>query len=163
MSSFDERLAKAIERGEQRGTVRAEAERAKQLSEEELRQLHTKFRLKFSEQIEHTMRRLPQYFPGFHFETTFGERGWGAACSRDDFGPGDAGRRGSTYSRLELAIRPYSQLGIVELSAKATIKNKEVFSRSHFQLIQEVDESSFSQRIDAWVLEYAELYAARSK
>lgn len=160
MSSFDERLAKAVERGQQRGSARAEAERAKQLSEEELRQLHTKYRLKFSEQIEHCLRRLPQYFPGFQSETIYGERGWGTAASRDDFSAGDRGR-GSSYSRLEMTIRPYSSLNVVELTAKATIKNKEVFSRSHFQMITEVDEATYLQRIDAWVLEYAELYAAR--
>ncbi len=161
MSSFDERLAKAVERGQQRGSARAEAERAKQLTEEELRQLHTKYRLKFSEHIEHCLRRLPQYFPGFQSETIYGERGWGTAASRDDFALGDAGRRGNSYSRLEMTIRPYSSLNVVELTAKATIKNKEVFSRSHFQLITEVEEATYLQRIDAWVLEYAELYAAR--
>jgi hypothetical protein len=161
MSNFDDQMAKAIQRGAQRGTDREAAERAKQMSEEELRQLHTKYRLKFSEQIENCMRRLPQHFPGFQFETTYGERGWGAACSRDDFSPGDGGRRGNSYTRLEMSIRPYSSLGVVELTGKATIKNREVFSRSHFQLIPEVDEGSYAQRIDAWVLEFAEVYAAR--
>lgn len=160
MSDFEKRLAKAIERGQSRGEDRAAAERAKQMSEEELKQLHTHYRLQFSEHIEKNMRPLPNHFPGFQFETVFGERGWGAACSRDDMHAGPGGRRANLYSRLEMTIRPYSSLHVVELTAKGTIRNREIFSRNHFEELKDVDPDTFLHLIDVWVLEYAELYAA---
>lgn len=159
MSNFDERLTKAIQRGHTRNTDRAEEERAKQLSAEELKNLHTRYRLQFSEHIEACVRKLPDHFPGFQCETLFGDRGWGAACSRDDLRPG-GGKRASFYSRLEMSIRPFSSLNVVELTAKGTIRNKEIYSRNHFELINDVDPDTFNTLIDAWVLEYAEQYAA---
>jgi hypothetical protein len=160
MSDFEERLSKAIERGQSRGSSHARAERLKQLSAEELRQLHTRYRLRFSDHIEKCVRQLPQHFPGFHCETMFGDRGWGVACSRDDIGPGVDGRSANYFSRLEMTIRPLSPAGVVELRAKGTIRNKEIYNRHHFELINEVDEDTFLNLIDVWVLEYAEQYAA---
>ena len=90
----------------------------------------------------------------------YGERGWGGACSRDDMRPRQGGRRANYFSRLEMTIRPYSPTHVVELVAKGTIRNKEVFDRRHFEMIDEVDAETFSNLIDVWVLEYAELYAA---
>ena len=60
-----------------------------------------------------------------------------------------------------MTIRPYSDLNVVELSAKGTIRNREVINRTHFELIGEVDTDTFVNLIDVWILEYAELYAAR--
>ena len=59
-----------------------------------------------------------------------------------------------------MSIRPHSSLNVVELTSKGTIRNKEIFNRNHFQLIGEVDPDTFLTLIDAWVLEYAEQYAA---
>ena len=160
MSDFEQRLSKAIERGQTRRSDRDAAERIKQLTEDELKQLHTQYRLQFSEHIELCVRQLPQHFPGFQCQTVFGDRGWGVACSRDDLGPGVDGRRTNYYSRLEMTIRPFSSSHVVDLAAKGTIRNKEVYNRSHFNLINEVDEDTFLNLIDAWVLEYAEQYAA---
>lgn len=161
MGNFEDRLSKAVERGQARGAAREQSERLKRLSAEELKQLHTRYRLKFSEHIEKCLRRLPAHFPGFQCETVFGDRGWGTACSRDDLAPGPSGRPTSYYSRLEMTIRPYSpEAGVVELTAKGTIRNKELFSRQHFEPVNEVDEDTFLNLIDVWVLEYAEQYAA---
>ncbi|MDG2384265.1 MAG: hypothetical protein P8N76_21530 [Pirellulaceae bacterium] len=160
MTEFEKRLSKAIERGSYRNAERARKAKEKALSEEELKNLHTKYRLEFSEHIEECMKQLPNHFPGFQHESIYGDRGWGAACSRDDLGPGNAGRRANYYSRLEMSIRPFSDYHVVDLAAKATIRNKEVFSRSHFQLLNEVDTDTFLHLIDVWILEYAELYAA---
>ncbi len=163
MSNFEDRLSRAIERGQKRQADQQAAERAKALTEEELRQLHTKYRLQLSDHIEKCLRRLPNHFPGFQLETIFGEKGWGAAVSRDDVGPGTERRRANYFSRLEMTVRPYSSsLGVVELVAKGTIRNKEVFNRTHYELIPEADEDTFLNFIDVWVLEYAELYAAQS-
>lgn len=158
---FNDRLQKAIERGERRGSAEAEAARRKALSEEELRQLHTQYRLQLSEHIERVMEALPNHFPGFRLETIYGERGWGAGVRRDDIRI-VSGKRSDEYSRLELTIRPLSSVMVVDLSGKGTIRNKEAFTRSYFEKIEDVDPQKFEQVIDAWVLEYAEMYAAQS-
>ena len=162
MSDFDDRLKKAVERGSRRSEAKAKAARAKALSEEELKSLHTKHRLYLSEHIEHCVLSLPQHFPGFRHETIYGERGWGAGCSRDDIGPGPDGKRANYYSRLEMTIRPFSSMLVLELVAKGTIRNKEIFNRSHFEKLDDADSETFRELIDVWVLEYAELYAARA-
>jgi hypothetical protein len=59
-----------------------------------------------------------------------------------------------------MTIRPFSSYHVVDLSAKATIRNKEVFNRNHFEKVEEADPTTFVELIDVWVLEYAELYAA---
>lgn len=158
---FNERMQKAIERGERRGSAAAEAARRKAMSEEELRQLHTQYRLQLSEHIEQCLEALPNHFPGFRLETIYGERGWGAGVRRDDIRI-IAGRRADEYSRLELTIRPISSVMVVDLSGKGTIRNKEAFTRNYFEKIEDVDPQKFEQAIDAWVLEYAEMYAAQA-
>jgi hypothetical protein len=157
---FDQRLQKAIERGERRGIEQAEAARRQAMSEEELKRLHVRYRLQLSEHIEGCLKRLANHFPGFRYETSFGERGWGAAVRRDDIHI-VAGKRADEYSRLEVTVRPLSSVMVVDLAAKGTIRNKEVFARNFYEKIEDVDPDKFVQLIDAWVLEYAELYAAQ--
>ena len=158
---FDDRLQRAIQRGRRKGESAEQAARAEALSEEELRRRHGQYRLQLSEHIEHCVRKLPQYFPGFQYETIFGERGWGAACSRDDVRL-QSGRRGSDYSRLELTVRPFSPYHVLDLVAKGTIRNKEIFNRSHYEKVADADPQKFVEIIDLWVLEFAELYAAKN-
>lgn len=158
---FDDRLQRAIQRGQRKGESAEQAARAEALSEDELRRRHGQYRLQLSEHIERCVSKLPQYFPGFRYETIFGERGWGAACSRDDVRM-QAGRRGSDYSRLELTIRPFSPYHVLDLAAKGTIRNKEVYNRSHYDKIVDADPRKFIEMIDMWVLEFAEMYAAKN-
>lgn len=160
MNEFEERLAKAVERGRDRAEEKQREEREKALSEEELKTLHSRYRLAFSEHIETGIRRLPEHFPGFQVETLYGEKGWGASASRDDFGGQSGTGRNSLYSRMEMTIRPFSHLQVVELAAKATIRNKGIFSRTHFRKISDVDEAEYLKRIDAWIVEFAERFAA---
>ena len=61
-----------------------------------------------------------------------------------------------------MAVRAYSSSQVLELTAKGTIANKEIFNRTHFQRVWEVDLASFRQMIDLWIIEYAERYAAQS-
>ena len=159
---FDERLEKAIERGQRIGQARVRAESEKAMSEEELRRLHTKYRLQVSEHIERCLTVLPSHFPGFRFETVVAERGWGAAVSRDDLAAGPRGRGANYFSRLEMVVRPFSSYAVLDLSAKGTIRNRELFNRSHHQDLAEADPQSFTELIDLWVLEFAELYAAKA-
>lgn len=156
---FEQRLQKAIQRGQRRGDVRSREAQQERMSEEELKGLHVQYRLQLSEHIEQCLKNLPHHFPGFEYETIFGERGWGAACRRDDIRM-SGGRRQNDYSRLEMTIRPHSKYHVVELVAKATIRNKEVFSRTHFEKIEDADPAKFIELVDIWVLEYAEMYAA---
>jgi hypothetical protein len=158
---FQQRLEKAIQRGRrsQDAAAREQAEQA--LNEEELKRLHSQYRLALSEHIEGCLRQLPRHFPGFRFESLVGERGWGAAVSRDDLSVA-GGRRENYFSRLEVVVRPFTASHVLELAAKGTIRNKELFNRAQFQVLADADPASFSEQVDRWVLEYAELYAAKS-
>jgi len=162
MSDFEQRLQKAVERGQRTSDVRARAEVEKAMSDAELRRLHTQCRLELSEHVEGGLKRLLRPFPGFEFESVVSDRGWGAAVSRDDVKVGSGRRRTNFYSRLEMLIRPPGKHYVLDLTAKGTIANKEVFNRNHFQRLTEVDLTTFTERIDLWILEYAELYAAKS-
>lgn len=157
---FEQRLERAIERGQRKRSAddRERAERA--MTEDEFKNLHSKARLELSEHIEACLRKLPEAFPGFDFESVVGTDGWGAKISRDDIVSGPGGLT-KLYSRLEMVIRPYTSSHIVELIARGAIRNKEVLSRSHFHLLAQLDLDTFCDLIDQWVLEYAEKYAAR--
>ena len=158
---FEKRLERAIVRGQrtrdERGRERAEQE----LTLEDLKNLHSKCRLDLTDRIEECLRQLADHFPGFNYQTVIGEDGWGAKISRDDLALGGSGRSENRYSRLELVVRPFSSTHIVELAAKGTVRNQEIFNRNHFQQLSDVDVDSFAELIDLWVLEYAEQYAAR--
>ncbi|TWT39021.1 hypothetical protein [Blastopirellula retiformator] len=158
MNDFEDRLKKAIQRGEKRSAAKSEAIRTQALSEEECKELHSKFRLQLSDYIEKCVGALPNYFPGFQTETIYGEKGWGAACYRDDLDL-TGGKRRSLYSRLEMTIRPHSSVHVLELTAKGAIRNKETFNRSYFEKLAEVDLDTFTNYIDVWIIEYAEIYS----
>ncbi|MEX2174239.1 MAG: hypothetical protein WD872_07745 [Pirellulaceae bacterium] len=158
---FDERLKAAIQRGHRRGDDAAHEAAAQALSEEDFRRLHSQHRLSLSEQIETCIKKLPNFFPGFQYETMYGDRGWGGACYREDLRL-SRGQRTNEYSRLEVTVRPYSSLHVLDLAAKGTIRNKEIFSRNYFEPLADADVQKFHDLIDAWVLEYAEMYAARN-
>ena len=159
---FHERLEKAIGRGQRASDARARAKAEKAVTEKELARLHSQYRLQLSERIEACLRQLSDHLPGFRFETIVNDRGWGAAISRDDVKMRSGRGRTNYYSRLEMVVRPASSYHLLDLTAKATIRNRELFNRSHFQRLIEADVTSFTEMIDLWVLEYAELYAAKS-
>ena len=158
---FEERLQNAIRRGQRRAEAQLRGQQEAALSEEELKRRHSQHQLALSDHIECCLARLPNHFPGFRFETVYGERGWGAACYRDDIRMA-GGKRNNDYSRLEITVRPFSSLHVVDLAAKGAVRNKEVFHRSYFEKIEDVDLDKFLELVDAWVLEFAEIYAAKS-
>ena len=49
---------------------------------------------------------------------------------------------------------------MLDLAAKGTVRNREVYNRNHFEKLDEADPDNFAELIDLWILEYAELYAA---
>ena len=158
---FEKRLERAIERGQRQSDLEARQDEERKMDEAELKQLHTTYQLQLSEHIEKCLSKLADHFPGFRFNTATDERGWGAKISRDDLHVQD-GRRANAFSRLEMVISPYSSVHILELRAKGTIRNKELFKRTRYQKLSEADPHSFQELIDLWVLEYAELYAAKA-
>jgi hypothetical protein len=158
---FDQRLRAAIQRGQNRASAAARDAALKAMTEEDFRRLHSQYRLALSDHIEACIKKLPNFFPGFQCETMFGDRGWGGACHREDLRL-DRGTRTNEYSRLEVTIRPYSTLHVLDLAAKGTIRNKEIFNRNYFEPLQDANIAKFEDLIDAWVLEYAEMYAAKT-
>jgi hypothetical protein len=157
---FDSRLKQAIERGQKRSADSAQQAAARALTEEELRRLHSQYRLQVSEHIESCLKKLPNHFPGFQYSTILDDRGWGAACSRDDLEL-SRGRRDTVYSRLEITVRPYGPYQVLDLAGKGTIHNKEAFSRNYYEKLAEVNVAKFLELVDVWSLEYAEMYAAK--
>ena len=159
---FEQRLKKAIARGRRTGDAQARAEAEKAMTEKELRRLHGQYRIELTERIEACLGKLPRHFPGFQLQPVVSERGWGTAVSRDDLDirPGQ-GRR-NRFSRLEMVVHPVTDAFVLELTAKATIRNKELFNRTHYQRLDEVDLHAFTELVDLWILEYAEGYAAKS-
>lgn len=155
---FEERLQRAIQRGEANREARDREAAGRALSEEECKRLHGKYRLELADHIERCLQKLPDHFPGFRFESMVGDRGWGAAVSRDDVGLGEGGRK-NLYSRLEITVRPFSTLHVLEIAAKGTIRNKEVFNRNQYQRLAQADPQPLRESIDLWILEYAERYS----
>jgi hypothetical protein len=159
--NFDERLQQAIQRGTRTAEKRQGEEARQALSEEQCKRLHSQYRLQLSDHVENCLRRVPQFLPGFQYENVANDRGWGAAVSRDDADLGPGRSRTNVFSRLELVTRPYSSARVLEVLAHGTVRNKEVYNRTHYQPLGEIDIDRFKEMVDAWVLEYAELYAAR--
>jgi hypothetical protein len=156
---FRERLQRATERGQRAKDAEAHAAAAKALSEEECRRLHSNFRLALSDYIEKCLHELSDNFPGFHVETIVDESGWGSVAVRDDVGLSNR-RSDNFFSRLRIVVGPYSKYHVLDVTAKGTIRNKEVFSRNHHQRLDEVDLDRFRELIEIWVLDYAEQFAA---
>jgi hypothetical protein len=157
---FDERLQRAIERGARSAQAKRQAEVQQALSEEQLKRLHSQYRLQLSEYIERCLAKLPQHFPGFQYESVVSDRGWGAAINRDELEL-SRGRRSTSFSRLELVVAPFNSAHVLELSARGTIHNKEIYHRSQYQPLAEFQLDRFKDLVDLWVPEYAELYAAK--
>lgn len=156
---FRERLQKATERGRETRNDEIRAAAAQALSEEECRRRHSEYRLALTDHIERCLRDLADNFPGFRLETIVDERGWGAAASRDDMGVADR-KRVNSFSRLQIVVGPYNKFHVLDVLAKGAVRNKETFSRNHYQRLAEVDLGRFRELIEQWVLDYAEMYAA---
>ncbi|HEX4413888.1 MAG TPA: hypothetical protein VH107_09700 [Lacipirellulaceae bacterium] len=157
--NFRDRLQRAAERGKQIRAAQQNEAAAKALSEEECRRRHSQYRNELTDHIEKCLGELAENFPGFRIETIVDETGWGAAVSRDDFGL-TAGKRNTFFSRMRIVVGPYSQYHVLDISAKGTVRNKEILSRNHYQQLSDVDLQTFRELIESWALDYAELYSA---
>lgn len=159
MSDFDERLQKAIGRGQKTRDTQGEVAGAKQANAEDLRDTHSQLRLSLSEHIETGLRKLCDHFPGFEFSTIVNEDGWGARITRDDINL-RGGTNRNLYSRLEIVVKPFSDAHILDLNTKGTIRNRESLNRSNYRLLTEATEDGLKEIIDGLVLEFAEQYSA---
>ncbi len=157
---FEKELKKAIDRGQQRSSNRLSSERQKAMTAEDIRNRHNEFRLNLSDYIEAGLKKLGRHFPGFEYETIYGSRGWGGAIYREDLARGPDGKSGAYFSRLELTVKPQNEFNVVNIAGKGTIKNKEMLSWNHFEDIEDVDADKFHEMLDAWMLQYAEQFAA---
>lgn len=157
--TFDDRLKRAIERGEKSKSDRTRAAAEKQLSQDELKTMHTGYRLELSEHIEMCLKKLADHLPGFEYQTIVGEEGWGGRLTRDDLRlrPGQPAE--TLYSRLEMFISPFTPTAILELVTKGTVRNREVLNRKNYQKVDDLDVESFKEMIDLRVLEFAEQYS----
>jgi hypothetical protein len=161
MSDFEDRLQKAIQRGQQARVAGDASQEADAATEEEMRLKHSQFRNELSEHIENCLRKLCDHFPGFDYSTVLNEKGWGARISRDDIKLG-RGTAKNEYSRLEVLVRPFNDTLIVEISTKGTIRNRESLNRSNFKFLKDATRDVLKQIVDGIVLEFAEQYSAHS-
>ena len=157
---LDDQLEKAILRGRERNASKLDSEKQRLLTAEEIRNRHNLFRLNLSEYIEESLKKLAQHFPGFDYETIYGERGWGGALYREDLARGPSGRAGAYFSRVEITVRPQNEFNVVNIAGKGTVKDKEIFTWNHFKDISESTDDEFQQTIDSWIIQYAEQFAA---
>lgn len=157
---LDKELQEAIERGNRKQADRKESARAARMSQEDIRNRHNEFRLALSDYIEQGLRKLQNHFPGFDYETIYGQKGWGGGLSRDDLALGPDGRGGSFFSRLEITVRPQNEFNVVNIAGKGTIKNKEMFNWNHYEDVAAAQMDAFQAKIDQWILMYAEQFAA---
>ena len=160
MDEFDLQIEKAVARGQRERKLKSTRAANKAMSEEELRRLHNEYRLELSEYIEQGLSRLPKYLPGFICQTVVDDRGWGSSCSRDDAGVASDHTRTNFFSRLEIVVRPFGTHHVLDISAKGTVRNKEIYNRNHYRSLAEVDLVDFKSFVDLWVPQYAEKFAA---
>ncbi len=160
MSEFEERLKNAVARGTNRAESLVSAAERERQEAEELKRLHTKCRLELSEHIEQVIKKLIDMFPGFRYQSLFGEAGWGSACVRDDLVI-DKGMRSNKYSRFEIVVRPVNEFNVLDLQAKGMIADRELMTRSFYQPLSQLDIDRFTKSIDDWAVSYAELYASK--
>ena len=156
---FEDRLQRAIERGQKSREQDSQLQAIKTATEEELRELHATSRNDICDYLETCLKKVAESFPGFIYKNVLGDEGWGSKITRDDFLAVTSRQKENVFSRLEMVIKPYSKSHILEVSSKATIRNKELYHRNHFQQLQQLELASYKNLIDLWVLEFAEGYA----
>lgn len=157
---FSKKLESAIHRGKQVAEQKATDQREREQTEGELRERHREYRRALCEQIEETINQLADHFPGFRAESVYDDDGWGSAAYRENLHI-EGGRRSTRFSRFEIVVRPCSELLVLDIKGKGTINNREVFNRSHFAKLAEVQLADFEQCVEAWSLQFAEMYAAK--
>ena len=57
-------------------------------------------------------------------------------------------------------MRPFGPHHVLDIAAKGTVRNKEIFNRTHYRPLAEVELLDFKSFVDLWVPQYAEKFAA---
>ncbi|MDA1232541.1 MAG: hypothetical protein O2856_17345 [Planctomycetota bacterium] len=159
MSDFEERLQRAIRRGQESRMADSASAEADAATEDELRMVHSQLRSELTEHIEGCLQKIRDHFPGFDYSTVLNEKGWGARITRDDIKLG-RGTAKNEYSRLEILVRPFSDLHILEIATKGTIRNRESLNRSNYRFLKDAQLADLKQIVDGIVLEFAEQFSA---
>ena len=159
--NFEDQLEKAIQRGQQRNLKREQDRKKQTLDADGIKSRHNEFRLHLSDHIESSLKQLAERFPGFDYEIIYGTKGWGGSIHRADLTRGPDGRAGSFFSRLELSVRPLNDYAVVNIAGKGTIADKELFSWNHFEDIGEATFETFEQKLNDWMIQFAEQFASR--
>jgi len=159
--NFEDQLEKAIQRGQQRNVKREQDRKKKTLDADEIKLRHNEFRLHLSEHIESSLNQLAERFPGFEYDIIYGTKGWGGAIHRTDLTRGPDGKAGSFFSRIELTVRQHNEYNVVNIAGKGTIADKELFSWNHFEDIDEATFESFEEKLNNWMIQFAEQFASR--
>ena len=157
---FSKRLESAIERGRRVADEKTDLARRQEATVEQLRERHSKWRLQLCERIEATTNQLADHLPGFRSESVYDEDGWGSACYRENLHIA-GGKRTTRFSRFEIIVRPVTDLLVLDIKGKATVHNREVFNRSHYAKLVDLEIADFEQCIEAWSLQFAEIYAGK--
>lgn len=159
---FNARLQRAIARGERIRDERAQAAQQRELTDEELRQLHARYRIDLADRISDCLKKLADHLPGFEYSTVMGEDGWGGRIRREELQLKPGKPAASVISRLEMLVSPHRPGGtVLEMTVKGTVRNREVINRRNFHRLTEVDLPLFLELVEQRALEYAELYAAQ--
>lgn len=161
MSDFEERLQRAIQRGQQARMADSASADADAATEEDLRMKHSQLRSDLTDHIENCLQKLCDHFPGFEYNTVLNEKGWGARISRDDIKLG-RGTAKNEYSRLEVLVRPFSDMHILEIATKGTLRNRESLNRSNYRFLKDATAKDLKQIVDGIVLEFAEQFSANA-
>ncbi len=161
MSDFEERLQRAIRRGQEARMADSASAEADAATDEELRMKHSQLRSDLTEHIESCLQKLCDHFPGFDYSTVLNEKGWGARITRDDIKLG-RGTAKNEYSRLEILVRPFSDMHILEIATKGTLRNRESLNRSNYRFLKEAQMPDLKQIVDGIVLEFAEQFSANA-
>lgn len=158
---LEQRLKQAIQRGQHSRDTAGRAAQARELTEDDLRRIHSEYRLALSEHIEEGLRRLADHLPGFSYTTVYGEGGWGGRLTRDDLALSAGRQPESQYSRFEIVVGPFNpSVAILDVVAKGTVRNREAINRRHYQKVIEVDMVQMREHVDQRIVEFAELYTA---
>ena len=161
MSDFEERLQRAIQRGQQARMADSASADADAATEEDLRMKHSQLRSDLTDHIENCLQKLCDHFPGFDYHTVLNEKGWGARISREDIKLGRGTAR-NEYSRLEVLVRPFSDMHILEIATKGTLRNRESLNRSNYRFLKDATAQDLKQIVDGIVLEFAEQFSANA-
>jgi len=159
MADFEERLKRAIDRGEQSRAADGASEQEEVVSLEEAKAIHAQLRNELIEHIEKCVKKLCDHFPGFEYSTVLNEKGWGSRITRDDVNL-SAGVNKNEYSRLEIVIPPFSEMRIVEVATKGTIRNRETLNRTNYRFLNDAPLETLQQMVDSIVIEFAEQFSA---